>query len=142
GSVPCFSSPQRSSRSRNRTIQAKSSSKLTSPRSRAKNLSAKTDSRLLWPSIGSPAACSRDRKSTRLNSSHLGISYAVFCLKKKNKKQITKNSTYNPNYNSPSHPFYTHTHLISFALYTTILCVLYTHCLKLSTSYCSLTVDV
>src|SRR5438045_6051139 len=29
-----------------------------------------------------------DRKSTRLNSSHLGISYAVFCLKKKN-KQIT-----------------------------------------------------
>src|SRR5205814_8309115 len=27
----------------------------------------------------------RDRKSTRLNSSHLGISYAVFCLKKKSK---------------------------------------------------------
>src|SRR5437899_12344709 len=32
-----------------------------------------------------------DRKSTRLNSSHLGISYAVFCLKKKkNNKQKTK----------------------------------------------------
>src|SRR5262245_62707177 len=31
----------------------------------------------------------RDRKSTRLNSSHLGISYAVFCLKKKKKdKQV------------------------------------------------------
>src|SRR2546426_8122038 len=29
-----------------------------------------------------------DRKSTRLNSSHLVISYAVFCLKKKKKKQI------------------------------------------------------
>src|SRR5262245_62933215 len=29
----------------------------------------------------------RDRKSTRLNSSHLGISYAVFCLKKKTKKK-------------------------------------------------------
>src|SRR5438045_4628342 len=28
-----------------------------------------------------------DRKSTRLNSSHLGISYAVFCLKKKNDAQ-------------------------------------------------------
>src|SRR5690606_40387959 len=28
-----------------------------------------------------------DRKSTRLNSSHVKISYAVFCLKKKNKKQ-------------------------------------------------------
>src|SRR5438045_6935246 len=27
-----------------------------------------------------------DRKSTRLNSSHLGISYAVFCLKKKNQQ--------------------------------------------------------
>src|SRR5205814_10104155 len=30
---------------------------------------------------------SEDRKSTRLNSSHLGISYAVFCLKKKKKKR-------------------------------------------------------
>src|ERR1039458_2365983 len=29
----------------------------------------------------------RDRKSTRLNSSHLGISYAVFCLKKKKKNK-------------------------------------------------------
>src|SRR3712207_8653471 len=28
-----------------------------------------------------------DRKSTRLNSSHANISYAVFCLKKKNKKE-------------------------------------------------------
>src|SRR3712207_8349680 len=31
----------------------------------------------------------RDRKSTRLNSSHANISYAVFCLKKKKKKQYT-----------------------------------------------------
>src|SRR5256885_9781401 len=31
-----------------------------------------------------------DRKSTRLNSSHLVISYAVFCLKKKKKKQQQK----------------------------------------------------
>src|SRR5262245_65544378 len=31
------------------------------------------------------AAQLEDRKSTRLNSSHLGISYAVFCLKKKKK---------------------------------------------------------
>src|SRR5437899_4425627 len=30
-----------------------------------------------------PTGRRRDRKSTRLNSSHLGISYAVFCLKKK-----------------------------------------------------------
>src|SRR2546426_2095900 len=32
----------------------------------------------------------QDRKSTRLNSSHLVISYAVFCLKKKKKKQHTE----------------------------------------------------
>src|SRR5690349_24238803 len=36
-----------------------------------------------------------DRKSTRLNSSHVEISYAVFCLKKKitNNKQIDTNNT-------------------------------------------------
>src|SRR5690242_21247891 len=31
----------------------------------------------------------KDRKSTRLNSSHMSISYAVFCLKKKKYKEIT-----------------------------------------------------
>src|SRR5207248_11550017 len=34
-----------------------------------------------------PESRSRDRKSTRLNSSHRTISYAVFCLKKKKKKK-------------------------------------------------------
>src|SRR3712207_8023863 len=34
-----------------------------------------------------------DRKSTRLNSSHANISYAVFCLKKKNNSQISHNSS-------------------------------------------------
>src|SRR5437773_4024949 len=33
-----------------------------------------------------------DRKSTRLNSSHITISYAVFCLKKKKKKKTIKTS--------------------------------------------------
>src|SRR5207253_5365045 len=38
----------------------------------------------------------RDRKSTRLNSSHVAISYAVFCLKKKKKKKKqTKNTKMN-----------------------------------------------
>src|SRR5690625_6830205 len=37
-----------------------------------------------------PADAAEDRKSTRLNSSHVAISYAVFCLKKKNKEQRTK----------------------------------------------------
>src|SRR5262245_64358038 len=36
--------------------------------------------------LGANAILGVDRKSTRLNSSHLGISYAVFCLKKKNTK--------------------------------------------------------
>src|SRR5690242_21927796 len=37
----------------------------------------------------------QDRKSTRLNSSHMSISYAVFCLKKKKKKKtMSKGSTY------------------------------------------------
>src|SRR5437899_6254727 len=36
-----------------------------------------------------------DRKSTRLNSSHLGISYAVFCLKKKKKKAETDGGDHN-----------------------------------------------
>src|SRR5699024_12425345 len=35
-----------------------------------------------------------DRKSTRLNSSHVSISYAVFCLKKKKKKDHTNTSPY------------------------------------------------
>src|SRR5690625_5489891 len=32
----------------------------------------------------------KDRKSTRLNSSHVAISYAVFCLKKKKKEETTQ----------------------------------------------------
>src|SRR5690554_2115112 len=36
--------------------------------------------------IGSIGSVAQDRKSTRLNSSHVRISYAVFCLKKKKKK--------------------------------------------------------
>src|SRR5256885_13257505 len=39
-----------------------------------------------------------DRKSTRLNSSHLVISYAVFCLKKKKKKKIQTIQSKSNNY--------------------------------------------
>src|SRR3712207_8250530 len=39
-----------------------------------------------WCRTRSPGRRSRDRKSTRLNSSHANISYAVFCLKKKNSR--------------------------------------------------------
>src|SRR2546430_6487997 len=43
------------------------------------------------PSSGGSMRCAaaRDRKSTRLNSSHSQISYAVFCLKKKKKNHHT-----------------------------------------------------
>src|SRR5688572_31548980 len=40
--------------------------------------------------IFSGSTCDIDRKSTRLNSSHSQISYAVFCLKKKKKKKKKK----------------------------------------------------
>src|SRR5258708_10900605 len=38
--------------------------------------------------------CSRDRKSTRLNSSHQIISYAVFCLKNKNSNTLPSSSVF------------------------------------------------
>src|SRR5256885_8910727 len=65
-----------------------------------------------WPCSSNCAAASAsaasevgsssiDRKSTRLNSSHLVISYAVFCLKK---KQYTHTNHINPN-RLPTHTF-------------------------------------
>src|SRR3712207_7967846 len=49
------------------------------------------DHRHLWLRSRRQAAIMqiRDRKSTRLNSSHANISYAVFCLKKKNITTLT-----------------------------------------------------
>src|SRR5256885_10755835 len=49
-----------------------------------------TDGGDIWGPPADPRTAKRllDRKSTRLNSSHLVISYAVFCLKKKNNAQI------------------------------------------------------
>src|SRR2546426_2237093 len=44
-----------------------------------------------------PYLASLDRKSTRLNSSHLVISYAVFCLKKKKKKTYRQTTSLSPN---------------------------------------------
>src|SRR3712207_7610188 len=42
--------------------------------------------------VGAALDDDRDRKSTRLNSSHANISYAVFCLKKKKKKTKIQNN--------------------------------------------------
>src|SRR5436309_10073385 len=49
-----------------------------------------------WHGIHLRRAAIGDRKSTRLNSSHVKISYAVFCLKKKKKKK-EKHTTNNKN---------------------------------------------
>src|ERR1022692_5249347 len=49
-------------------------------------VAADSPGRRIGQRLGLP---NRDRKSTRLNSSHLVISYAVFCLKKKKTTKIT-----------------------------------------------------
>src|SRR6266496_6655224 len=54
---------------------------VTTTTERARSISA----RFVWAST--------DRKSTRLNSSHVEISYAVFCLKKKKKYNIPTQTT-------------------------------------------------
>src|SRR5690606_40361605 len=56
---------------------------------------------MLGLSITKPSSVLRskvDRKSTRLNSSHVKISYAVFCLKKKNIKDMEGNKQINNQY--------------------------------------------
>src|SRR5690554_7203774 len=49
-----------------------------------------------------------DRKSTRLNSSHVRISYAVFCLKKKKKKKKTRTKKKNIQQTSTGDDIRTH----------------------------------
>src|SRR5205807_5963961 len=71
--------------------------------SRSRRLSARCRGRGLPRRAGRARGWTRsarrqDRKSTRLNSSHLVISYAVFCLKKKKKKtKNTKKKFQHPN---------------------------------------------
>src|SRR5258708_12769580 len=54
---------------------------------RTTSASARSVSFIMWRARAAKET-DRDRKSTRLNSSHQIISYAVFCLKKKNPKPI------------------------------------------------------
>src|SRR5437660_9732748 len=77
GSIPSASTAERWSVSGTVTF----SSTLSAPLIRASNCcNCSSDSR---GRVAPGAAVSLDRKSTRLNSSHVAISYAVFCLKKK-----------------------------------------------------------
>src|SRR2546427_608469 len=66
----------------------------------------------------------QDRKSTRLNSSHSQISYAVFCLKKKKKPSTYKNWTNKYKYDASCLPTARHAYSISKLVYR---CV-YTSC--------------
>src|SRR5258707_10792840 len=56
------------------------------PSQRARHRSVSTDRARAVPEAARRRGL--DRKSTRLNSSHANISYAVFCLKKKNNKDL------------------------------------------------------
>src|SRR5258708_8207259 len=53
------------------------------------------DHYISWCRPGPTTKCSGDRKSTRLNSSHQIISYAVFCLKKKNTHDVKRDGEQN-----------------------------------------------
>src|SRR5438874_9642798 len=69
-------------RSPRRSTSAAAPGGATPPRA----ASPATPGRTAAPALSRPRQSSRrDRKSTRLNSSHVEISYAVFCLKKKKK---------------------------------------------------------
>src|SRR3712207_7308177 len=57
------------------------------PAAPSKRPSPRCCSACSWPSS---TGTSSDRKSTRLNSSHANISYAVFCLKKKKKNNLSR----------------------------------------------------
>src|SRR4051812_49759704 len=65
----------------------------------------------LQPSVGRQLGAQRlDRKSTRLNSSHMSISYAVFCLKKKKTyRQRNRGTTRSPAARPPRHTWRTQT---------------------------------
>src|SRR5205814_9756861 len=87
--LPIFSGPAWSSRA-DRGASNREASGMPRPLA---SFSRRTAVGLLWPRSmteiierltplrAARASRERDRKSTRLNSSHLGISYAVFCLK-------------------------------------------------------------
>src|SRR5438445_3652630 len=75
--------------------------------SRATAVTSAVDSRAAGAGGNIDAPCHlsqkpRDRKSTRLNSSHANISYAVFCLKKKKKKSKNINIEQHTNANYQS----------------------------------------
>src|SRR5690349_22847725 len=81
------------------SVSAASEMKYTPPGDVVDACDALSSPRRVFPQPPVPVSvirrCDADRKSTRLNSSHVEISYAVFCLKKKKKKKgIKKENIY------------------------------------------------
>src|SRR5690606_40685425 len=60
------------------------------PSSARATLSSSDANSTLWSTVALRSVFGADRKSTRLNSSHVKISYAVFCLKKKKKYKTSE----------------------------------------------------
>src|SRR5205809_1818657 len=78
------------------------------PISKIDSLPAAKPSALRWstkfsPARNTPITGPTDRKSTRLNSSHGYISYAVFCLKKKKIKTYTKDDENDTDHRRQTH---------------------------------------
>src|SRR5207249_8598398 len=89
--MPSASLSRRSLTSRRRSRPTASSRPLspsTWPRSRSPHETPHGSGRVAFREEFH-AGSLRDRKSTRLNSSHVSISYAVFCLKKKKKDHVS-----------------------------------------------------
>src|ERR1039457_7510714 len=68
------------------------------------------ESEASWQSVATARPQPIDRKSTRLNSSHLVISYAVFCLKKKNKRYKKCTLEEDP-FSLGNNPFFQHLYI-------------------------------
>src|SRR5438874_9847430 len=76
-------------RSRSCRCQSRTRAARTTTPALAERRREKENSLSQFRSAQSLDGADQDRKSTRLNSSHVEISYAVFCLKKKIKKEIS-----------------------------------------------------
>src|SRR3712207_7091463 len=70
---------------RSRGVQVQDGAAQTSTASAGLGADGNTSGCRMWARVSRPSTRRGDRKSTRLNSSHANISYAVFCLKKKKK---------------------------------------------------------
>src|SRR5260221_5693964 len=84
-----FRSPRRKARNRRARGGLPDDEALRPGTSQGRSATSRRESH----AAGSGRICGKDRKSTRLNSSHTVISYAVFCLKKKKQRNIKNGLT-------------------------------------------------